>query len=72
VAAKELAGRLTGDSINRELSKLGCPQQLCSRLPKMLLTHQPLHQNYLPQIQVLVPLRRRWHPVLPSFSLPFL
>jgi hypothetical protein len=29
-AAEEMAGRLTADSMNRELSKLSCPQPLCS------------------------------------------
>ena len=57
-AAEEMAGRLTADSMNRELSKLSCPQPLCSRLLYPLLTHQQLHQNYLSQIQELVPLRR--------------
>jgi len=31
-AAEEVAGRLTAGSINRELSRLGCPQPLCLRL----------------------------------------
>jgi len=62
-AAEEMAGRLRADSINRELYKAGLPTA-SSRLPNPLLTHQPLHQNYLLQIQVLVPLWRRlqWHP----------
>ena len=72
-AAQELAGRLTADSINRELSKLGCQQPLCSRLPNPRLTHQSFDKNYLPQIQEIVPLRRPlWHQVLPSFPLPSL